>query len=389
MSVLLRNLKKLIIKDLLKYPVINHFGDNFSKKVLISYITKPFKKGVDFAHTNSVEVLEIAKIFRSLGFNVDAADYDYDGFLNYDKYDLIFGFGEPLEKSFYKRNRKTVTVFYGTGMHLIVQNINTTGRLREIYKEKKKWLPDSARIVEKTWSIQTSSSDAAIILGNEISRDSFADFFHGDLFNLIPSFYKIYDYKNIISKKDFSSAGKHFLWFGNKGFVHKGLDILLGIFKENPNINLHVCGPIDKEPEFKTVFFEELYNYPNIKTYGFVNLKSEKFEELITKCAFLIFPTCSEGGSPSVLNVCGNGGLIPIVTKEVTIDVEDFGLMINSLDKLSIEKSIFESQKLSESEIKRRSEISGEKISRYSLDLFSKQMKKYLEVICKKHGLEL
>src|SRR4030065_2669825 len=75
-----KKIKQIIKRNLLKSPVINYFGDNHPKNVLISYITKPFRKGIDITHTSSAEVLEIAKIFRSLGYNVDVADYDYDGF---------------------------------------------------------------------------------------------------------------------------------------------------------------------------------------------------------------------------------------------------------------------------------------------------------------------
>ena len=46
----------------------------------------------------------------------------------------------------------------------------------------------------------------------------------------------------------------------------------------------------------------------------------DKFEEILLSCSFAIFPSCSEGGCPSTLTVIGNGGLIPIITKETTIE---------------------------------------------------------------------
>ncbi len=293
-SLLLRNIKKLIIKDFLKSPVINHFGDNFSKNVLISYITKPFKKGIDFSHTNSVEVLEIAKVFRSLGFNVDAADYDYEGFLDFDKYDLIFGFGEPLISSFSSNNKKNlIRIYYGTGMHVTVQNNNTLKRVEEVYRKKGVWLIESGRIVEKVWSQQTNIVDALILLGNDIVMESYKKYFDKDIYLLPPSFHKIYDYNDIIVKKNFKEARDNFLWFGNRGLIHKGLDLLLDLFKTMPEIHLHVCGPLEEEYNFKQIYRKELYDTPNIHTYGFVKIDSKLFNELIHKCGFIIYPSCS------------------------------------------------------------------------------------------------
>ena len=173
-----KKIKQIIKRNLLKSPVINYFGDNHPKNVLISYITKPFRKGIDITHTSSAEVLEIAKIFRSLGYNVDAADYDYDGFIDYSKYSVVFGFGEPLINSFYSNlQNRLVRIYYGTGMHISVQNNNSLKRIGEVYNKKGVWLLDSGRIVEKAWAPQTNIVDAMILLGNEEVSETYKRFF--------------------------------------------------------------------------------------------------------------------------------------------------------------------------------------------------------------------
>jgi len=377
---------KLVIKQtILKTPVINFFKDNFSQNVLISYITKPFREGIDITHTNSAEVLEIAQVFRSLGFNVDITDYDYEGYIDYKKYDTIFGFGDPLTNSFkFNTSQITTRIYYGTGMHISVQNQNSTNRIEDVKSKKGVWIPESGRIVEKAWTQQTTNVNAMIVLGNEEVKKSYQKYFKKNIYLLSPSIYKQLDYKKVLDDKNFEEAKNNYLWFGSSGLIHKGLDLVLDVFKTLPDLHLHVCGPIENEHEFKKTYYEELYNTVNIHTYGFVKIDTSLFKEILNKCAFLIYPSCSEGGGASVLNVCGNGGLIPILTKEVSIDIDSFGLLIDSLELSSVKKAIENSQKLSINELKTLSEITGKKISEFSLENYSKQLKTHLSSIFNK-----
>lgn len=159
--------------------------------------------------------------------------------------------------------------------------------------------------------------------------------------------------------------------------------MLLDTFKSLPNLNLHICGPIENESEFKA-YYNELYKTANIKSYGFINIDSQTFKELIQKCGFVIYPSCSEGGGAAILNVCGNGGLIPILTKEASIDVDDFGFIIKAFEDSAIKTAIDSSQSLSEVEMKIRSNNSGNKFSYYSISKYKEQLKAYLELILNK-----
>lgn len=374
---------KLIIKhNILKTPVINFFKDNFSQNVLISYITKPFREGIDIIHTNSAEVLEIAQVFRSLGFNVDIADYDYEGYIDYKKYNTIFGFGDPLVNSFkFNSIQSTTRIYYGTGMHISIQNQNSTKRIEAVKNKKGIWIPESGRIVEKAWTQQTTNVDAMIVLGNDEVKKSYQKYFEKNIYLLSPSIYKQLDYKKVLEDKHFEEAKNNYLWFGSSGLIHKGLDLVLDAFKTLPDLHLHVCGPIENEPKFKKAYYDELYNKVNIHTYGFIKIDTLLFKEILNKCAFIIFPSCSEGGGASVLNVCVNGGLIPIVTKEASIDIDGFGLLINSFELSSVKMAIEDSQKLSQDELKTLSELTGKKISEYSLGNYSKLLKTHLSSI--------
>jgi glycosyltransferase involved in cell wall biosynthesis len=371
-----------------KKTIKNYFNTNFRENVLISYITYPFKNGVNLGHTNNAEVFEIAKVFKELGYNIDIVDYDYESNLDYDKYSIIFGFGEPLEKSFYNKNHKILTIFYGTGMYDIHNNHATLKRIEEVYKKKGKLLLESGRIIDKAWSAQTSLVDSIITLGNDEVVNSYKQYFSREIYNIPVSYYKIFDSEQILKNKSFIDAKNHFLWFGSSGLIHKGLDLLLEVFKELPDLHLHICGPINNEPRFKAVYYEELYNTKNIHTYGFINIQSKSFKDIIDKCAFVIFPSCSEGEPSSVINVMVYG-LIPIVTNTAGIRIKDFGIEIKELTNTSVKESIIKAVNLSKDEIEKRSmKCANDTINNHSIEKYSHELKKALiEILREKNEM--
>ncbi|MDR3610935.1 MAG: glycosyltransferase [Ignavibacteriaceae bacterium] len=373
---------KLSAKILLRSPIINYYKTSFPRNALVSYITYPFRKGLNLSHTNTFEATEIARALQDAGFNVDIADYDYKGFINYSRYDLIFGFGEPLVNSFYKREKKIITIYYGTGLHIHTQNNNSLGRIKEVYNKKGAYLPQSGRIVDKAWSIQTTLVDAMILLGNLEAAKTYSPYFTGKTYNIPAMFLEFTDYKEIVNSKIFDQAKRHFLWFGSSGMIHKGLDLLLEIFSGRRDIYLHICGPLNKEPDFQRTYYNELNRMPNIHYYGFISLKSEIFKELLQKCAFVIFPSCSEGGSPSVLNICGNGGLIPLISKEATIDVHDYGFIFDKINHDSIRSVIDHVIQMENKEITEMSIKCGKEVTTTnSLDNYKNELRKCINEI--------
>ena len=48
----------------------------------------------------------------------------------------------------------------------------------------------------------------------------------------------------------------------------------------------------------------------------------------MSECAFVVHPSISEGGSPSVLNVVANGGLIPVCSKACGVDLPEDGSVV-------------------------------------------------------------
>ncbi|NOQ29770.1 MAG: hypothetical protein GQ570_01475 [Helicobacteraceae bacterium] len=349
-------LKKLIpqfIKDLkVKYeyrPINNLYKTNYDKKAILSYITDPFRTH-SLNHTNHFEVKMWAKILHELGFQVDIIQFNLlPSSLNLDKYNLICGFGDIFQNYFENTNCSAQTIYYGAGMHVCHQNYASLQRVKDVYIKKNVWLAKSSRFVEKTWSHQTTLVDGIIALGNEICSDSYKKYYDGKVLSQPALFYKTQDIK-VIMKNRREESRKHFLWFGSSGSIHKGLDLLLEYFSKNKNITLHICGTVSNEPEFVEIYKKELYETENIITYGFIDIKSKKFTNILSSCSFVVYPSCSEGGSPSALTVIGNGGLIPIISKETTISTGN-EIWIDSLNDAGINKAIKKALSLKYEEI--------------------------------------
>jgi len=131
---------------------------------------------------------------------------------------------------------------------------------------------------------------------------------------------------------------------------YKHLDNEVDYFSKNQDLTLHICGPIAKEKDFVKVYKKELFQTRNILNHDFINIEEKKFSEILELCSFVILPSCSEGGAPSVLTAIGNGGLIPIITKETAIST-GYEIIINTLDEAGIENAVNRAISLNKSEV--------------------------------------
>ncbi|MCU0440316.1 MAG: glycosyltransferase [Raineya sp.] len=383
---LLRKIKRRVFNPKPKKKVLkNYFQKTYTQKALLSYITEPFVKGVQYKHTNHNEVVVIAKILDKLNYQVDIIDFDNNNCtVPYHQYKLIIGCGRPLEQAFYEINlQKTCVVLYGTGIHNFTNNQSSLKRVYENYLKTNALMINSARFVEEMWSLQNNFSDAAIVLGNEYVANSFRAYNTRTPFYPIPaSFHQVLNFEDI--HRNITEAQKHFLWFGSNGLIHKGLDLLLEVFSQRQDIYLHICGANTWEKDFFEVY-QGHFNYPNIFNHGFINIHTVEFKNILEKCAFVIFPSTGEGGCASVVTAMGNGGTIPIITQECGLDVENFGIMIEDLSIPSIKNAIETALKLAPSEIQERMEKTYNFVSKvHSVKEYEMNMERHLKKILNK-----
>ena len=159
----------------------------------------------------------------------------------------------------------------------------------------------------------------------------------------------------------------------------------MDIFKTRKDIILHICGLNPNENKFHKIYHNHLFNTPNIINHGFVDLKSNIFIQIMNICGFLIFPSASEGCSPSALTVMGNGGLIPIISKESGLNIKKFGFILNNLQQKTVENSINKALQMSSYEFYKQSKQSLEFANTYhSFEKYSQKMENAIKQIIKK-----
>lgn len=344
----MKNIISIALRKHKHRGISNHFNTKYEKTALLSYITAPFKKS-SFKHTVFFEAQSWAKILYSLGYNVDIVNYNDTEKVDLSKYDVICGFGNVFQQYFENNVRNSKTIFYGTGMHVCHQNTASLQRVKDVYRKKGVWLGKSAGFVEKAWTHQTVLVDGIIALGNEVCAKSYQKDYDGKVLSVPAPFYKTQNAENVIKHRK-ANANRSFLWFASSGLIHKGLDLLLDYFFQHPDLTLHICGNIKNDPDFIKVYQNELFQTKNIITHDFIDIQSKTFEDILKKCSFVIYPSCSEGGSPSALTTIGNGGLIPIITKETTISTGN-EIWIDSFDDVGIDTAVKQALVLTDAEI--------------------------------------
>lgn len=317
----------------------NLYGARHPRRALIVYVTKPFTRKNLFGHSNVAESHVIARLFDQLGYTVDVVDYFHEGRLDYGQYDVVFGFGEPMERSF-AAPKLLRRVYYGTTCHVTFNNNAELRRVRDAGERTGHWFAPR-RLLERAWSRSTGLADALVILGNAHTAGTYRLFPGQEIFSLNATGLATAPVEE--SPKNLARARNAFVWFGSTtGGIHKGLDLCLEYFAARPHLTLHVCGRI--EGDLAAAYQPELAR-PNIVSHGFVDVRSPAFVELVQDCAFALLPTCSEGQSTSLLTLM-RWGVIPVTTAAAGIDLEGRGVLIKDLTVPGVGEAVERAQQL-------------------------------------------
>lgn len=138
------------------------------------------------------------------------------------------------------------------------------------------------------------------------------------------------------TKKRELKKSKKFIYIGRVS-IEKGCDILLSIFRKNPEYELHIYGGIWQQ---QRKIFEPYFSYGNIYYHGTVS--KEDLRKEIVKCDVGIHLSRFDAYSLAVGEIIGCG--VPVIVSETTgikdeVRNNGFGLVTN-LDFYEIEKSI-------------------------------------------------
>lgn len=300
--------------------------------VLLAYVLDPFllpaHAKVSSAHTHHIESLQMAEVFLDRGYAVDVIHYMNDTFKPRKRYDVFVSARTNFAQIARRVNSDCVKIAHFDTSHYVFNNAAAYERVLDLQR-RRGVNSGSIRIIEKNSAIE--HADHAVILGNEFTMGTYA-YAHKPMYPLNVPTPNVYTSPE---QKDFAKARSRFLWLGSTGLVHKGLDLVLEAFAQMPELELYVCGPLDKESEFSRQYQTELRQTKNIHPIGWTDVSSNQFRELANTCSALIYPSCAEGQAGAVVT-CTQAGLIPIASYESGMDLHDFGLILNdcSVDNL-------------------------------------------------------
>jgi glycosyltransferase involved in cell wall biosynthesis len=188
----------------------------------------------------------------------------------------------------------------------------------------------------------------AIVTGNRVTVDTYA---HARL--------PLYDVPAVAMAEHDSPAGKdfalcrsRFVGLGGRGLVHAGMDRVLEAFAALPATQLTVCADLSAERDFERAYAVELYRTPHISTIGPLDVAGSRFRQVARDSVAMVFASCSEGQAPEVIAGMA-AGLIPVVTRESGVDVDDCGLLLGDASVDAIRRAVetilgLPSQRLSE-----------------------------------------
>jgi glycosyltransferase involved in cell wall biosynthesis len=317
--------------------------------VLISYLVWPFYDGIHSdrmrGHTNASESLIMADAYSSLGFRVEVIDRRNIWHRPPDDVAVAIDIQRNLER--WDLPAGAIRVLHATGAHWLFANQAERHRLEEL-KIRRGIELNPRRQVEATRAPEVG--DRISVLGNDFTMGTYGHL--NKTIDRIP-ISSAYEFP-FDDAKDWNSAKRRFLWMGSYGMVHKGLDLVLEAFARMPDLELTICGRPQKEEDFFKEYRKEIQSSVNIKLAGWIDPSSPEFLKIASTHASVVYPSCSEGGGGSVIH-CMHAGLIPICTKEASVDLVDFGDLIRAGSVSAVQEAVRKIASMGSDEIELRS----------------------------------
>lgn len=366
-------------KFLMKSNVYLKTTGSVKGDVLVSYLIKPFLRNYSHfssKHTNEWECFAIVSIFLDSGYNVDIINYDNDKFVPRKNYCYFLDIHNNLARLQPFINKDCVKILHITGCHWLYQNNAEYARLFDI-QNKRSYSLLPRRLSNPCQGIEIC--DHASMIGNDYTRNTFK-FAQKSITCIHISATNLFEFNDT---KDYEKCKRNYLWLGGSGMVLKGLDVVLEAFSELCGYNLFICGPINNETDFLELYHRELFSLSNIKTLGWVNIDSKEFIDLANNCIGIIYPSFSEGTAGSVVQ-CMHAGLIPVVSPQSGVDVENFGFLINENNVEGIKRIVGYINDISPLKLKRMSLLAWEYARKYhTRNRFKEEYSLFLKQIVK------
>jgi glycosyltransferase involved in cell wall biosynthesis len=329
------------------------------------------------AHQNLACCRFIAAVLDELGFVVDVVHRRDDRFRPPRDYDLVVserldwsGRGAPFED-------RAVTVFHATSLEHGRHNRNVVQRHERL--ARRRGCSVRTRRVYSEVMPAMAAADALITIGNGYTVDTWREVYGGPAFAY--DNYALPEAVHAAARGVAAYTLRNFLFVGSRTQLQKGLDLLLEVFADHPELHLYVCGEYEQEPDFCRCYRRELYETPNIHALGWVRVDGPLYRELVRRCAFVVYPSASEGQAGSVVN-CIASGLVPLVSRETGLDVDGFGTVFRGDALEEIERVVVAASALDHHTVEEQSAAARRVArTRHSEEAFRRRWREILEEV--------
>lgn len=345
--------------------------------VLLSYLTYPFL--VDdveklTGHTNYWEAWRMAQEFLERGYAVDVIDWNNTSFRPRENYNYCIDIHSNLERLAPLLDKDCKKIFHITGAHWLFHNRAEYDRLLAIQKRIGKTLVPR-RTLSPSHGIEYA--DYVTMLGNEFTEETYA-YAGKKIFRIPISTTHMYP----PPEKDFALIRKNFIWFGGVGAAHKGLDLVLEVFRDMPEYSLTIMGKVASEEDFRDAYSRELYQTPHITLAGFVDPGSDTFRRVCNTAIAIVAPSSSEGQSGAVITAM-HAGLIPVVSRESGVAIgNDFGIVLPENSIKEIRSAIKKVAGTAPDILRTKAHAAWSSARKYhTREAFEKQYKKFVDMV--------
>ena len=352
--------------------------------VLISYdneglLCKMRGVAIPTSHPQLYKTMAMAQTYLDLGYDVDVIHCENHKFIPWKSYDVIVDTRFNLQRLRPYLPSGCIKILHCDTAHIIYQNLAEMVRIQNLQRRKGVTIPPNRL---ETPHLGVEHADYLTTCGNEFTTNTYT-YANKPIFRLPMVVQKMWPWPD---DKDFEASRRRFLWFGSRGMVHKGLDIVLEAFIQMPEYQLTIIGPVLEEPQFVDLYRKELFHTRNIHFVGWVDNVDEEFGKILKQNVAHVFASCSEAGAAAVLETMA-GGVIPIVTYESSIDVKSFGVLLEDATVESVMHRVREIAAMSREQLLKMSKRAWECAhSNHTPEKFEHAYRAVIEMLLAKHG---
>lgn len=334
---------------------------------------------VPISHPQFLKTILMAQTFVDLGYDVDVIHCENQKFVPSKPYDLVVDTRLNLQRLKPYLPSTCIKILHCDTAQIVYQNMAEMNRLLAFQRRKGRTVPPNRL---ETPHLGVEHADYLTTCGNEFTVNTYT-YSDKPMFRLPMVVQQMWPWPE---NKDFEAARHRFLWFGSRGMVHKGLDLVLEAFVRLPDCQLTIVGPVYNEPEFVDVYRKELFHTPNIHCVGWMDKSSDGFHTILEKSIAHVFPSCSEAGAGAVVETMA-AGVIPVVSYEASIDIENFGFLLEDASIEAIMRQVRKIAEMPADELRRRAKKAWEAAhTNHTPERFERSYRATVEMILAKHG---